>query len=123
MEGVSMNLMKFLGLIFILAVGSVLGWWAIKESWFLSVLTGPMQHLGLAVSTLNNSSEYLDGVSRLTGGDYLAASLHLAVWVFGSGVLVFYSKRTISKPAIILISIGWCVIGVLNLYLFSIRSV
>lgn len=118
-----MNVAKITGAMTCCATGTALGWWAIKGSWLLSLLTGPLQHLGLAVSRLDNSNDYLDGVSRLGGFDYLAALIQVALWLIGVGAAFLWFRARSSKVVTLSLACGWGLVGAVNVYLFAVRSV
>ena len=81
-----------------------------------------MEHLSLAVHQLDNGNEYLDGQARITGSDYMVAGVALAVWLAGCiGCLVLPTNK---KPWVrFVLLLFWLVVGAVNVYLFSIRSV
>lgn len=93
-----------------------------KASWLISFLLGPLQHLGLATSRLDNADEYLDGVSRVSASDYWLASLQGVLWLVGVGVVFLWFKGC-SKSVVAITVCGWLVVGAINIYLFAIRSV
>lgn len=117
-----MNITKAIIPVLCCGLGTAIGWWAINASWLLSLISGPLQHLGLAFSRLDNSSEYLDGVSRVGFTDYIFALIQFCLWLIGVSV-VFYWFRSESKIVAISLVFGWVVVGVFNAYLFAIRSV
>jgi hypothetical protein len=105
------------------AFTTTLGWWAIKNSWVISFLTGPFQHLGLAAKQSNNANEYIDGISRVGVAEYFIASLQIALWAFSVALVIYYCKGTMQVTIKVLAVLGWGLIGMLNVYLFAIRSV
>lgn len=117
-----MNTMRIVVASVCCILGTTFGFAAMKSSWILSLLCGPLQHLGLAISLLNNSDEYIDGVSRVTNSDYIIALFQLTIWLIGVRT-VFYWFKCSSKGLLVISIIGWIIIGMLNIYLFAIRSV
>jgi hypothetical protein len=117
-----MNTVRIILAAFCCVFGTAAGFAAMKVSWILSLMCGPLQHLSLALSMLDNSDKYIDGVSRTTKSDYLLASLHFALWLVGVGV-VFYWFRSKSNPTTVILVIGWVIVGLINAYFFAIRSV
>lgn len=117
-----MSVARIIVAIFCCGLGTAIGWWAIKASWLLTFLCGPLQHLGLSLARLDNLNEYLDGVSRVETADYLLASLQVAIWFIGIGA-VFYWFKGESKAVVVTLVCGWVLVGALNVYLFAIRSV
>jgi len=102
--------------------GTAIGWWAIRNSWLLSFLAGPLQHLGLAFSRLDNSGEYLDGLSRVGMSEYLMASLQGILWIIGVGAVIC-SIRSGAKLVMAIVVFSWIIVGVINVFFFAIRSV
>lgn len=117
-----MSVVRIIVAIFCCCLGTAIGWWAMKVSWLLSFFCGPLQHLGLSLARLDNSNEYLDGVSRVGIADYLLASLQVVIWLIGIGA-VFYWFKGESKAVTVMLVCGWILVGALNVYLFAIRSV
>lgn len=117
-----MNISKIIGGLLCGGLGTVIGWWAMRESWLFSLLAGPLQHFGLAFLQFDNSNEYLDGVSKVETFDYIVGILQIILWIMGL-CIVHYWFNGQSKTINILFLFAWLMVGALNIYLFAIRSV
>ncbi|HMO03604.1 MAG TPA: hypothetical protein PKC67_04255 [Kiritimatiellia bacterium] len=105
-------------------LGTLASWPLMDTAWLASLILGPLQHLALAIQRLDNSNEYLDGVSRVTGEDYVISLFHLVVWIVGFIAVYSCSRREpVPKQSIIFIAGLWFIIGLVNVGLFAVRSV
>lgn len=105
------------------ALGTAIGWFAIKEFWFLLFLSGPLQRLTLGLSQLGDNPFYfVEGQSTARGADRLIASFHFAVWIAGV-VAVFYGFIGKSTLAKLILGFGWLVVAGYNFYEVAMRGI
>ena len=93
--------------------------------WIWAAIFGPMEHLSLLISEYRATNHYLDGVQRITVGSIAVMIILFTIWVIGMALCVWaytgkYSARC-RKFTVLIIS--WCLVAILNIWVFAISSV
>jgi hypothetical protein len=115
-----MNKIKVVGIYLGL---SVFAYFMYDSAWLVSFMLGPAEHFSLAVHALSNGGQYLDGQAHVSVSDIIFCAIEIVVWCIGLVASVVVFKGDKMKLKVLFFLAFWVLVGFLNIYLFSMRSV